>query len=372
MLEWAKNHAKKHHKDKIIFGVEPTGHYWKNLAYYLKAQDYKIVVVNPMHVKKSKEFDDNSPTKNDVKDAKVIAQLIKDGRYSVPNLLDGRFAELREGVKVRDQLKDQMMITEGRIQNILDRYFPEFFDVFKKWDGKTAIVTLKSFPFPSQIVTKQPEEILQKWKVYIKSGVGIKRAQALVEAAHHSVGVAIGLSFAKQELAMLIEQYELYQKQLEGIEAQLEELVMEIPGAEEMVAVKGLGIFTVATVLSEIGDLNQYCHAQQTIKLAGLSLRENSSGKYKGKTKITKRGRSKLRKALYLATNPLIAHNETFKTLHQYYTKRPVNPLKGPQSKVALCCKLLKALFVMGQRQCAFDGEKLIQGIPQETLLKVA
>ena len=42
----------------------------------------KFVVVNPMHVKKSKELDDNSPTKNDVKDAKVIAQLVKDGRYA--------------------------------------------------------------------------------------------------------------------------------------------------------------------------------------------------------------------------------------------------------------------------------------------------
>ncbi|KRE64114.1 hypothetical protein ASL11_23095 [Paenibacillus sp. Soil750] len=38
---------------------------------------------DPLHVKKSKELDDNSPTKNDIKDAKVIAQLVKDGRYAV-------------------------------------------------------------------------------------------------------------------------------------------------------------------------------------------------------------------------------------------------------------------------------------------------
>lgn len=40
-------------------------------------------------MKKSKELDDNSPTKNDIKDAKVIAQLIKDGRYAVPSLPQG-------------------------------------------------------------------------------------------------------------------------------------------------------------------------------------------------------------------------------------------------------------------------------------------
>ena len=57
---------------KVIVGMEPTGHYWLNLAHFLKEQNIKFVVVNPMHVKKSKELDDNSPTKNDVKDARVI------------------------------------------------------------------------------------------------------------------------------------------------------------------------------------------------------------------------------------------------------------------------------------------------------------
>src|SRR5690625_4054827 len=83
---------KKTIKPHVIFGVEPTGHFWLSLAYFLTAKDYDFVLVNPMHVKKSKELDDNSPKKNDTKDARVIAQLVKDGRYSVPNLLEGIYA----------------------------------------------------------------------------------------------------------------------------------------------------------------------------------------------------------------------------------------------------------------------------------------
>lgn len=94
LLDWVERHQEQNNKDHVVFGVEPTGHYWLNLAYYLTAKDYDFVLVNPMHVKKSKELDDNSPTKNDTKDAKVIAQLIKDGRYSVPNLLEGIYAEV--------------------------------------------------------------------------------------------------------------------------------------------------------------------------------------------------------------------------------------------------------------------------------------
>ncbi len=76
----------------VIVGMEPTGHYWLNLAYNLKEQQVLCGVVNPLHVKKSKELDDNSPTKNDIKDAREIAQIVKDGRYAVPNLPYGIYA----------------------------------------------------------------------------------------------------------------------------------------------------------------------------------------------------------------------------------------------------------------------------------------
>jgi transposase len=372
LLEWAQRHAKENSKDHIIFGVEPTGHYWLNLAYYLTTKGYDFVLVNPMHVKKSKELDDNSPTKNDTKDAKVISQLIKDGRYSVPNLLDGIYAELREGVKIRDQLVHQLMITEGRIQNMIDRYFPEFFDVFGDWEGKAALCTLKFFPFPSQIVEMTPEEVLREWKPFCQRGVGIKRATKLVEKARKSIGLTIGTHFAQREMSNLLDQWELFKKQLEELDQELEGMVRTIPGANEMIDITGLGVATVTTILSEIGDLKNYKHPQQLVNLAGLSLRENSSGKYKGQTTISKRGRSKLRRALYLAIRPLVAHNPTFKALHHYYTKRPERPLKKQQSLIALCCKLLRVIFVIGQKQCQFDGSKLLQGITQQDKLQVA
>ncbi len=363
LLEWVGKHQKAQGKKHVIFGVEPTGHYWLSLAYYLKDRSYDFVIVNPMHVKKSKELDDNSPTKNDTKDAKVIAQLIKDGRYSVPNLLEGIYAELREGVKVRDQLSKQLMIIEGRIQNNLQRYFPEFFDVFKDWEGKAAMCSLRCFPFPTDLVALTAEEVLAQWKTEVKAGVGIKRAQKLVDKANKSIGVQEGLRFAKRELHHLLDQYALHQQQLEMMEEDLEELVQEIPGAEEMIAIKGIGSMTVAGFYAEVGDIKKYRHPQQVINMAGYSLKEHSSGKHKGQTKITKRGRSKLRKLLYMAVRPLVAHNPTFQALHDYYTKRKERPLKKQQSLIALCGKLIRVLFVIGQRQCTFDGNKLLQGI---------
>jgi transposase len=372
LLDWASRHQKENNKTHVIFGVEPTGHYWLNLAYFLIAKGYDFVLVNPMHVKKSKELDDNSPTKNDTKDAKVIAQLIKDGRYSVPNLLEGIYAELREGVKIRDQIIQQLMIIEGRIQNVIQRYFPEFFDVFSDWQRKAALCTLKLFPFPSHIKEMTPEEILLKWKPFAKRGVGIKRATKLVETAKKSIGIQIGIRFAKREMECLIDQYELYQKQLEEIDGEIETLIETIPGAKQMMNISGLSSTSVSHFFAEVGDVTKYNHPQQLVNLAGLSLREHSSGKFKGQTRITKRGRSKLRRALYLAIRPLVAHNPTFKALHQYYTTRTERPLKKQQSLIALCCKLLRVLFVIGQKQCEFDGSKLLRGLPQISELQAA
>lgn len=61
-------------------------------------------MVNPAHARKSKELDDNSPTKNDKKDAMVIAKLVIDGRYSEPHILEGIYAELRLAMNYRNRL----------------------------------------------------------------------------------------------------------------------------------------------------------------------------------------------------------------------------------------------------------------------------
>ena len=63
--EWTEILRAEHHKEHVMVGMEPTGHYWFTFAQHLKDHQIKIVLVNPFHVKRSKELDDNNPTKND-------------------------------------------------------------------------------------------------------------------------------------------------------------------------------------------------------------------------------------------------------------------------------------------------------------------
>lgn len=77
--EWSSRIAIMNGFENTTIGMEPTGHYWLNLAENTMKSRMRIVLVNPYHVKRSKELDDNNPSKTDRKDPKTIAMLVKDG-----------------------------------------------------------------------------------------------------------------------------------------------------------------------------------------------------------------------------------------------------------------------------------------------------
>ncbi|ACB83864.1 IS110 family transposase [Natranaerobius thermophilus] len=258
-------------------------------------------------------------------------------------------------------LTDDLRRVKGRVDNWLDRYFPEFSTVFKNWDGKAALLTLKSFPLPKEILGHSEEEIVSCWKQEVNRAVGKKRAKKLKEAAQNSTGLTEGEIMARQELKTLLSQYDALIEELEQVLVQIENILKEIPGAEEMMSIPGVGMVTVAGFLAEVGDLSNYQHPNQIKKLAGLNLKENSSGKHKGETKITKRGRPRLRGLLYRCVIPLVAKNPEFKLLHDYYTTRPENPLKKKQSLVALACRLIRVLFALGTKKTPYNGRMMLK-----------
>ena len=370
--EWAKLVAKENQKNTIIVGLEPTGHYWFNLGSFLRNLGMKLVLVNPFHVKRSKELDDNSQTKNDLKDPKTIAKLVIDGRYSEPYIPEGIYSDLRIAMNMKESLSKNLNIIKNKVDHWLDKYFPEFNDIFADWEGKAALISLTEFPTPEKVLSTGVQQIFETWKKSVKRGLGLNRAVRLVEAAKISVGIEEGIRMAEKELTANLEQYNLYIKQYEQLEKEIEEMALQIPGVKEMLTIKGVGIMTAAGFVSEIGDIKRFTHPSQIQKLAGLNLIENSSGKHKGKTTISKRGRARLRALLFRVIMPLVSKNNEFKMLHEYYTSRKENPLKKKQSLILLCCKLIRIFFAMMNKQVEYNPQKLIKDTGFDLLAKVA
>ncbi len=366
--EWILNICKEQHKDKVIPGMEPTGHYWFNLGKYLQDNGMRPVLVNPHHVKKSKELDDNNPTKNDRKDPKVIAGLVKDGRYSYPYMPEGIYAELRTASNLRYRLQSELTGIENRLARWFSIYFPEYRTVYGELDAVSGLMVLKIAPLPEDIVTLGVDGVNQIWRDAKLRAVGKKRAQTLVAAAEHSIGTKEGLKAARWEFEMLLEDYESKSEKLKEVMELIEELVMQIPMANKLLEIKGIGIKTVSGFLAEVGDLRRFSDPKQLQKLAGYALKENSSGKHNGQGKINRRGRKRLRYLLFEAAISLVGKNSEFKAIHSYYTTRKNNPLKKMQSLIAVACKLIRVFYAILVKGVEYDPKKMVSDIRRPAL----
>jgi len=361
--QWMQDICQQHNKTDIIVGFEPTGHYWFTLGDYLKSHGHRLAIVNPFHVKRTKELDDNSPTKNDRKDPKTIAMLVKDGRYRDVYILEDLYQELREAVAERDRLVQRLTTINNQVERWLDIHFPEFQTVFSDWQGKAAFLTLRHFPTPEKIVLAGAEKIEAVWKASMKRSAGVKRARELVKAAEDSIGRKIGLVAAEASLQNLLAEYELYSQQYEQLEQLMMDLLMQVPNAEKLLDIKGVGLITAATFVGEVGNISRFQDPRQIQKLAGFNLVENSSGKHSGKTRISRRGRRRLRHGLFMAMITILATNPEFRMLHQKNLTREKNPLTKMQSIIALCGKLIRVFYGLLRNGTDYSAEKMLGDI---------
>ena len=356
--------------DKIIIGMEPTGHYWKTLASYLMEAGYQVVGVNPYHTKRAKELDDNSPTKSDRKDALTIARLVKDGRFFVPYLPQEIYGELRVLTNARVSVMKHSSAVKNTITAILDEYFPEIWKVFKyPLKGKASRQVLKSCPFPGFILSMSESGILTEIKKAVKKTVGLKKVRELTCAAATSIGVSCGLNAAKLRLSLLLEELELLEKQQNEVEQAMESALFKTGYCAQILSVKGVGIVTAASFLGEVGDPLRFQDARQIARYAGYNLVEDSSGNSKSGTHISKRGRKQLRSILYQMAFTMVGGNSEMKALYQYLITRNANPLKRKQALVVVSKKIITVIYSLLKKQEFYEPELVLGSVRREMLL---
>lgn len=360
---WMEDMVEKYGKEVVIPGMEPTGHYWLNLGAYLQKQGMKPVHVNPHHVKKSKELDDNNPNKNDRKDPKTIAGLVNEGRFSYPYIPTGIYAEIRNLSNLRIQTQEEITRIKNRIARWFSIYFPEMKDVYKKPDAVSGMMVIKRAPLPCDIKRLGVEGVNQVWRDAKLKGAGIKRARTLVSAAEHSIGSTEAPGSARIEIRNLLNDYEVYKNRMDDLMQEIEEKLSKIPYMDKLMEISGIGLKTVSCFIAEVGDIRRFDNPKQLQKLAGYAIVADSSGKHKGESRISHRGRKRLRYALYEAAISVIGKNKEFREIHDYYRTRKQNPLKKMQSVIAIACKLIRIFYTILTKGVDYNGQKMLSDI---------
>ena len=361
--EWAVTIAAKHDKKQIVLGLEPTGHYWFCLATWMISNGISVVQVNPYAVKQTKEVEDNSQLKDDKKDPKLIANLVKDGNFGMPYLPEKLYGELRRLSMFRDQLNEDRIRSINRMHREMKIYFPEYKDALGKVDGAFSLELLKQAPFPDDLVTLGEDGIRQIWHNAKLRGRGYSRAGEILRYAKASVGLKDGTDAGRIAVKWFVQKILELDAKLAVIEEQIHQKCQEIPHAVNILEIPGIGENTLSGILAEMGDISRFDDVKEIQKLSGLGLVACSSGKHKGQSKISHRGRKRLRYWLFQAAKSAVAHAEEFKELHKYYTTRPDNSLKKMQSLIVIACKLLRIIYTILKKGTVYDPKKMLMDI---------
>ena len=366
--------CRKENSAKAVVGMEPAGHYWKAFANWLEKQEgITAVLVNPYATKQAKELDDNSQTKSDKKDALTIAKLVKDGRYFELYLPHGVYAELRGLSTTRSGLNRRKSALKNTITAVMDEFFPEYAEVFKcPLSGKASRHILKNCPFPKFILALGEDGVTDEIRKAVRKTVGRKKAARLVEAAKDSIGVDYGEESARLKLRLMLEELELLEKQTEELEGEMEAALGKTDYAEFLLSIKGIGIVTLAACLGEPGEPTRFDNPRQMSRMAGYNLVEDSSGKNKSGTKISKRGRKNLRGVLYQMALTMVATNGEMKQLYHYLKTRKKDPLRKMQALIVISKKILTLIHTLAKKKENYDPEKVFGHVRREQLKAAA
>lgn len=344
----------KENKTDVIIAFEPTGHYWLNINKYFIDNGQETVLMPTYTVKQEKEVYDQNPTKSDPKDALLIARLTAEGKYVKPIERNELYQDIYSGYRIYEDIKKEINRVKNKIHVWNDKYFPEVEKIYKiNSVGIKAIY--ENQLLPNEIKDMELTKLMELMKKD-NSRANNQSIENLKKLCNKSNAINSD-NFTKIEIKRLYERYQNLEMELETIIKKLIKLASQIDYVEKIVEISGIDYASVIGIIAETGDLNNYNHAKQVLKMSGLSLKENSSGQKKGKKHISKRGRSKLRHSLKLIGISLVCHNEFFLQLHKYYTTERKQPLTKLISINAVIRKFVYIMMGIVKSKKSFDIE---------------
>ena len=218
--------------------VEATG----NTRYFcqsLKERGCRLVVVNPQQF----QVISRSVKKTDTHDAKTLAQFLARDLLPEVRQKDALLAEIASILQTRDKLVKLRTTLKNKINNLLA--------------GRGILIRRESLSSDKGL-----EQVLQA------SVIGLERV----------------------ELEVLIGQIRHLNGSIQKLEAAIKKQGPKLPGYQNLKSIKGLGDIGSSTLLSTIGDINDFASEGKLAAYFGIVPRVTNSNATARSGRITKRG----------------------------------------------------------------------------------
>jgi len=254
---------------------------WEPMVHYLMKKPVKVVQVNPMHTKKVKEINDNSPLKTDDKDPRVIADIIKLGRALSIVIPEGDAAYLRRLNNSRERHVRERTGPCEPVTAIGLSVVSRVQKVIKDIKCRTPLYLLKRYPTPEAISVLDKYVLGEEMRKQSRGKFREHHADMLINLARNTIGIREGVSGLSMDIRHILVQLEMLKNLMAEIEDEMEIALGRIPYSSKLLSIKGLGVVSVSGIIGEIGDFKKFKTQPEIMKLAGLDLYEISSGKMK-------------------------------------------------------------------------------------------
>jgi len=303
-------------KNSILIAKESSGCYYINLFAYLTQKDFSCIVLNPLLVNKFWTATLRK-TKTDRIDAKAIAIML----YHIHEQLPDRSflpKDFRDIARERERIAQRIATVKNDIEKLLSVLFPELERIVNIYNS-SILKLLSEFPSAHAIKNASIEQINKA--LYTKTAgrpVNVS-AQKIKSVARES----IASYWPVKEMILVQKIRELFflEEQLEFFTNLLRQFCKEASLCQDieiLKSIKGVGEITAMHFMAEVGDIERFSSPKKLIAYCGIDPTVYESGRFKGKSKISKRGNRHLRRIVWLMAVSVVMHNEYFR---EYYNK---------------------------------------------------
>lgn len=352
---------RKNELNDVIIGMEPTGHYWRKIAYFANEKGYEVRFIRTTALKHQRELDLSSIAKSDIKDAIVIANIVREGKYIETAIQDGTYRQLRTLSRTRERISQYHRGSTNALRAAIDDYFPELLNIFWSVKSKGLLALLTVAPFPTDVLKLDTGYIAD---VIATASRRRKEAYEKAVLVRESAKISIGLKKLdtgdRFRIKILLNEVIRADALLKEIETEMKTLIENIPYSKYLLSIPGIGMLSAAVFLGELGDPANFTNSKQIIKYAGYDPVESDSGMRISSRRISKKGRWLLRKILYFMSMHVICNSAYFKGYYDEKQKKRNRFGRVISKKEALCAvviKLVKVIFALFRDARVFSDE---------------
>ena len=358
--------AKEHGWQNLRVICEPTGQYQNSLLRTSRRLGCLTSIVNTESVAKFRLIETNDSGKTDIKDPRVIHSLGQLNKVLRHRILGEQYLMLRRLGAMYEDTDSAIISVRCRLDRLLVELFCDY--SFKKdfLYEDSGMALLEHFGCnPYKIIEGGLENfraIMTKSVPYIRRGTIERLWQDATSSVLNEMPAGY-IEVLEMELYHLYEDFLRLDERKEKITGELVATLEALREKEPNIPPPTPGVISaknLARLLGETGPLGDFCHWRMLMRYAGLNIRMRQSGTFQGLNKISKKGRTLLRKVLSQIVLPLIKKTGLYG--EYYHRKKQEGNMPGTKAMTVVMRHFLRKFYGWFKSARAFDRERFFTG----------